>query len=109
MKFLRNTKLVAGSALIVTLLTLLGLWGFRTLTREITRAGMELVRDDYARAWRPISPIFQIPLCRGVLAENCKTARNALSPSGRIFRSNPTFAIKERFSSKDSTPILISS
>jgi len=41
MKFLKNTKLVAGSALIVTLLTLLGIWGFRPPSREITRAELD--------------------------------------------------------------------
>ena len=41
MKFLKNTKLVTGSALIVTGLTFLGIWCFRTPSREITRAELE--------------------------------------------------------------------
>ena len=41
MKFLKNTKLVAGSALMVTLLILLGIWCFRTPTREIARAELD--------------------------------------------------------------------
>ncbi len=43
MKYLKNTKLMVGSALLVTGLTLLGVWGFRTSapSREITRAELE--------------------------------------------------------------------
>jgi cell division protease FtsH len=43
MNFLKNTKLLVGTALLVTALTLLGLWGFRTPapSREITRAELE--------------------------------------------------------------------
>src|ERR1035438_8900248 len=41
MKFLKDTKLVVGSALIVTGLTLLGIWYYRTPSREITRAELE--------------------------------------------------------------------
>ena len=41
MKFLKNPKLVTGSALVVTGLTLLGIWYYRTPSREITRAELE--------------------------------------------------------------------
>ena len=41
MKFLKNTKLMVGSALLVTGLTLLGIWCFRTPSREITRAELD--------------------------------------------------------------------
>ena len=41
MKFLKNTKLVSGSALLVTGLTLLGIWCFRIPSREITFAELE--------------------------------------------------------------------
>jgi ATP-dependent Zn protease len=41
MKFLKYIKLVAGCALIVTGLTLLGIWYFRTPSREITRAELD--------------------------------------------------------------------
>ncbi len=41
MKFLKNTKLVIGSAVLVTGLTLLGLWSFRTPSRELTRAELD--------------------------------------------------------------------
>ena len=41
MKFLKNYKLVAGSALVVISLTVLGFWGFRTPSREITRAELD--------------------------------------------------------------------
>jgi cell division protease FtsH len=41
MKFLKNTKLMVGSALLMTGLTLLGIWCFRTPSREITRAELD--------------------------------------------------------------------
>ena len=41
MKFLKNTKLMVGTALLVTGLTLLGLWFCRTPSREITRAELD--------------------------------------------------------------------
>ncbi len=41
MKFLKNIKLMVGSALIVTGLTILGIWCFRPPSREITRAELE--------------------------------------------------------------------
>ena len=41
MKFLKNTKLMVGSALLVTGLTLFGIWCFRTPSREITRAELD--------------------------------------------------------------------
>lgn len=41
MKFLKNTKLIVGSALLVTGLTLLGLWFFHTPSREITRGELD--------------------------------------------------------------------
>ena len=42
-KFLKNTKLVVGSALLVTSLTLLGIWYSRTPSREITRAELDQI------------------------------------------------------------------
>ena len=41
MKFLKNTKLMVGSALLATGLTFLGLWCFRTPSREITRTELD--------------------------------------------------------------------
>lgn len=41
MKSLKRTKLVAAAALMVTGLTLLGIWSFRTPSREITRAELD--------------------------------------------------------------------
>jgi cell division protease FtsH len=41
MKFLKNTKLVIGTALIVSALSLLGIWCFRLPSREITRAELD--------------------------------------------------------------------
>jgi len=41
MRFLKNAKLVAGSALIVTGLALMGIWCFRTPSRKITRAELD--------------------------------------------------------------------
>ena len=41
MKFVKKTKFLATVALIVTGLTLLGIWGFRTPSREITRAELD--------------------------------------------------------------------
>ena len=41
MNFLKNTKLMVGSALLVTSLALLGIWIFRAPAREIARAELE--------------------------------------------------------------------
>lgn len=41
MRFSKKNKLVAGCALLVTALTLLGIWYFRTPSREITRAELD--------------------------------------------------------------------
>ena len=41
MKFLKNIKLVVGAALLVTGLILVGIWCFRTPSREITRAELD--------------------------------------------------------------------
>jgi cell division protease FtsH len=41
MKFLKNTKLAVGAALIVIALSLLGIWCFRTPSREITRTALD--------------------------------------------------------------------
>jgi cell division protease FtsH len=41
MKFLKHTKLVVGACLIVIALSLLGIWCFRTPSREITRAELD--------------------------------------------------------------------